>query len=285
MNGKKKQICLSVLLVTILLTGCSAKKEVAAIAEPGKLVNEKNKYLYVTDADISTELGDAQYIDLSVTEKGFTIENGGEYVLSGSYDETLTIDVHDEIVHLYFDNLNIETTIGPAIYIASGNKVIITLLENTTNTFFDAAYYKDEALNATISSECDLTINGSGTLYVCGYFKDAIHSKDVCKLLGGQIQLMAKRYGIKGNDGIVLQPDYLLIESEKNGCQTSNADKAGKGVIDIGAGDISIISGEYALSSAADVYIRGGKVYLNSVIGNVDAKGQQYIAEGTITYE
>ena len=280
-----KKICGCLLLALWLFaTGCGDIQPAASMDDE-MLFEDEIELLYVTDIDLNTECNDPVYVDLSKAEDGFTITSGGEYVLSGSYNQTITVDVHDEIVHLLFDNLNVETAIGPAIEIASGGKVVITLMENTVNSLFDAAYYKNEELNATISSACDLTINGSGTLYACGYFKDAIHTKDVFKIIGSNVQLKAKRFGIKGNDGIMLAPESLIIESEKNGCQTSNANKEQKGIIDIRDGNISIISGQYALSSVSDVYIRSGEVYLNSVIADIYAQGQQYIEEGVFVNE
>lgn len=283
---RKTQFCGGLFGVLLLLmTGCGEVQAVVAVEEPEMLYEEDIELLYTTDIDHSTEYTDPIYLNLSEAEDNLTLENGGEYVLSGEYDQTLKIDAHDEIVHLFFNNLNIETAIDPAIEIVSGGKVVITLLEGTENTLFDGAYYSDEDLNAAISSTCDLTINGPGTLYVCGYYKDAIHTKDIFKLIGSTVQLKAKRYGIKGNDGIMLAPGNLMIESEKNGCQTSNADKEQKGIIDIRDGDISIIAGQYALSSVSDVYIRSGKVYLNSVIADIYAEGQQYIEEGVFENE
>lgn len=285
MLGKKKKFFGCLFLTLLLLSaGCGDIQTVASIEED-MLFEDEIELLYITDIDLNTECVDPVYVDLEQAEDGFTITGGGEYVLSGSYDQTVTIDAHDEIVHLFLNNLNVETTVGPAIEITSGGKVVITLMEGTVNTLFDAAYYKNEELNATISSACDLTINGTGTLYACGYYKDAIHTKDVFKVIGSDIQLKAKRYGIKGNDGIMLAPESLMIESEKNGCQTSNANKEHKGIIDIRDGDISIIAGQYALSSAADVYIRSGEVYLNSVIADIYAEGQQYIGEGVFVDE
>ena len=130
-----------------------------------------------------------------------------------------------------------------------------------------------------------LTINGNGSLYACGYFDDAIYSKDTLKIVGGTLQLKSKRNGVRGNDGIVLQPTYIGIESERNGCQTTNANKEGKGIINIQGGEIQIVAGEYGLSAAADVYIQDGLVHLNAVYGDIYAEGQQYIAEGICVNE
>lgn len=268
-----------------LLTGCGKTMEVAAIVDGQMPDIEANELLYVTDIDLTTEFLEPEFIDLSQADEDVVIEKGGEYVLTGECHQTITVDAHDELVHLFLNNATVETAVGPALYIESAGKVVITLMEGTMNTLFDAAYYKNEELNATITANCDLTVNGLGTLYACGYYKDAIHSKDVVKVMGSTVQLKAKRYGIKGNDGIVLEPEFLTIESEKNGCQTSNASKEDKGIIDIRGGEISIISGQYALASVSDVYIREGNVYLNSVVGNIYTEGQQYLAEGVFAHE
>ena len=273
------------LVLLLFTTGCNKTVETVAMNEGQMMSVEENELLYITDIDLATEITEPEYIDLGQTDGELVIENGGEYVLAGECHQTITIDAHDELVHLFLNNVTVETAVGPALHIESAGKVVITLMEGTMNTLFDAAYYKNEDLNATITADCDLTINGSGTLYACGYYKDAIHTKDVFKVLGSTVQLKAKRYGIKGNDGMVLEPEFLMIESEKNGCQTSNANKEDKGIIDIRGGEISIISGQYALSSVADVYIREGTVYLNSVVGNIYTEGQQYIAEGVLADE
>lgn len=285
MIGKKKKIFGCLFLTLLILSSGCGKAQTAAAVEDEMIFEEDIELLYITDIDLNTECTNPVYVDLSKAEKNFAITSGGEYVLSGSWNQTLKVDAHDEIVHLFLNNLNIETTIGPAIEIASAGKVVVTLMEDTVNTLFDAAYYNNEDLNATISAACDLTINGPGTLYACGYYKDAIHTKDVFKVIGSTVQLKAKRYGIKGNDGIMLAPESLIIESEKNGCQTSNANKEHKGIIDIRDGKISIIAGQYGLSSAADVYIRSGEVYLNSVIADIYTEGQQYIGEGVVVDE
>jgi len=282
----KKSILIYIIVVSALtLVGCEEIKKTPTNVLETLPKEEDNEFLYITENDINIEMSNPVDISLSEYEEEILIEKGGEYLLAGSSYFPVRIDAHDEIVHLFLDNVNIETTSGPALEIISGGKVVITLIEDSVNTFFDSAYYSNEDLNATISSACDLTINGSGIMYVSGVYKDAIHSKDVLKILGGQVQVKAKRYGLKGNDGILLSADAVIVESEKNGCQTSNANKEGKGIIDIRDGDVSIVAGEYAISAASDVYIRGGYVNMNSVIADIYSEGQQYIAEGTVNNE
>ena len=274
-----------IVVFVLVLVGCGDIKKTPTNVLKTLPKEEDNEFLHITEMDVENKISDPVEMNLSEYEEEILIEKGGEYLLSGSSYWPVRIDAHDENVHLFLDNVNIETTTGPALEIISGGKVVITLIEDSINTFFDSAYYSNKDLNATISSECDLTINGSGTMYVSGVYKDAIHSKDVLKILDGQVQVKSKRYGLKGNDGILLSADAVIIESEKNGCQTSNADKEGKGIIDIRGGNVSIVAGEYALSAVADVYIRDGYVNMNSVIADIYAEGQQYIAEGIVNNE
>ena len=272
-------------MLLLALMGCGELEVVSesVLTEIPKVTD--NRFLYITEMDTKNEAVGPIQIDLSEYDEEVMIDKGGEYILTGSIYHPVKIDVHEEIVHLFLDGVNIQTTIGPTIEVTSAGKVIITLMQDSINTFYDAAYYSNEDLNAAISANCDLTINGSGVMYVCGIYKDAIHSKDVLKVLAGQVQVKAKRYGLRGNDGIVLDADAVIVESENNGCQTSKADNEGKGIIDIRGGKVSIVAGKYALSSAADVYIRDGEVNMNSVIADIYAEGQQYIAEGTISHE
>ena len=286
MKKYKRSIFVYMIVVFVLvLVGCGDIKKTPTNVLKTLPKEEDNEFLHITEMDVENKISDPVEMNLSEYEEEILIEKGGEYLLSGSSYWPVRIDAHDENVHLFLDNVNIETTTGPALEIISGGKVVITLIEDSINTFFDSAYYSNKDLNATISSECDLTINGSGTMYVSGVYKDAIHSKDVLKILDGQVQVKSKRYGLKGNDGILLSADAVIIESEKNGCQTSNADKEGKGIIDIRGGNVSIVAGEYALSAVADVYIRDGYVNMNSVIADIYAEGQQYIAEGIVNNE
>lgn len=286
MKHKIKKVLAGVLVLLLFLAvGCNQTVETAVVESEEEQSRDENELLYVTELDFTTIPTDPEYIDLSEIEGNLVIEDGGEYVLEGTTHQTIKIDVHDEIIHLFFNGLTIETVDGPAIEVVSASKVIITLMEESGNAIFDAAYYSNEEVTGAISSVCDLTINGSGSLYICGYYKDAIYTKDVLKILGGSIQMRAKRNGLKGNDGILLAPGTLVIESEKNGCLTTNADKKDKGVIDIQGGEISVVAGNYGLMAASDVYVREGQVYLNCVIGNIYTEGKQYIAEGTLNNE
>ena len=277
--NKKLVIGLGMMISLMIFAGCGEVVEETEAKVSGESYIEENRLLYITEMDMDTEMSEPIYINLDEIPDKLVIQSGGEYVLSGSTHKTIRVDAHDEIVHLFLENLTVETAEGPAIGVISAGKVIITLVEGSSNVLFDAAYYDDEHVVGAIAADCDLTINGAGSLYACGYSKDAIYSKDVIKILGGTIQLRSKRNGIRGNDGLVLQPLSLAIESEKNGCQTVNADKEDKGMIHVLGGVISIIAGEYGMSAASDLYVKDGTMQFNSIQGNLYTEGQLFLPE------
>lgn len=261
------------------------------INEQGKEQNDTNvnmpeEYAYrVSKIDEEVNYTNPVYLDLEQEEIGI-IEAGGDYVLSGKLDGTVQVDAKDENVHLILNGVEIKSTTGPAIQILSAGKVVITVAEGTENIISDSGDYREfEECNAAIWSACDLTINGNGTLHVYGYYKDAIHTKDVLKVVGGNIYLRAKRDGIRGNDGILLMPQYISMECEGVGLHTTNAEKAGKGIIDVAGGSIVITAGTYAIQAATDLYIRECDISCFSVMADFLAAGEYYIEEGCMQHE
>ena len=241
----------------------------------------------ITKLDVMTEYENPIMIDVAAdSEVGVRIEEAGDYVLSGVSEEAITIDAQEQIVHLILNGVDVRSVEGPAIHVVSAGKVIITLAENTENVIRDSGNYKNnEKCNAAIYSTCDLTINGEGSLFVYGYYKDAIHTKDLLKIIGGNVYLQAKRNGLRGNDGMVVMPNILTIESEGSGLQTTNANQEGKGMLSICGGDISITTGEYGMVSVADVHIADCSISCLSVMPEIKADGEEVVEEGCFLYE
>lgn len=156
---------------------------------------------------------------------------------------------------MFFDNVAVTSKTGPAIYCQGANKLIITLLPGTENRISDSGSYRADAeLEACIYSECDLTINGTGELVVNGYYKDAIQSKDIVKILDGVDTIKCKRTGIHGNDGIL-----------------------------ISGGEFSIIAGRYAFVAAkADLLVYNCTVFERNIVNTYDVGGTTSIQEGCV---
>lgn len=239
-----------------------------------------------TRADLTGEDAEAVFVDLSGQEGEYRIEDGGAYRLSGELKGMVSIDAEEQIVHLILDHVSIASGTGPAILVRSAGKVVITLKEGTENQLRDSGKYLAAAEeNACIYSMCDLTVNGAGSLEVNGYYKDGIHSRDVVKILGGQIAIHAKRDGIRGNDGFMMQDGQLEIQSEGAGLRTTKSGRTGKGAVEISGGYVSVIAGEYAVSSAAELWVRDCRAALKGILGDMQSAKGMYIQEECLENE
>lgn len=244
---------------------------------------EYNTVYTLTEADTDVNADNAAEVVFDGEQAVYLIDKPGDYLFTGKYDGQIQIDVQDEIVHLILDNVEIESPDGPAIYVKSAAKVVITVLKESTSTLTDSAYYTNfPEAKACIYSESDLTVNGGGSLNVYGYYKDAIRTKDTLKILDVNLAVQAKDTGLRGNDGVVIQTEALDIQCEGNGIYTEKADKKNKGFVDITGGTINIIAGEYGIDAAENIYIRDCKADIFGVIQNITCLGTQHIEEGCL---
>ncbi|MCI8995478.1 MAG: carbohydrate-binding domain-containing protein [Lachnospiraceae bacterium] len=276
------------LLCVCLLAGCTnhegsleeqgAQTEEAVSSE--KLGEEYETVFAVTRADERTENEKEILVDLSDMPNPYKIQDGGTYRLTGSLYGRICIEAEEQIVHLILDNASVYSGSGPAIQVNSAGKVVLTLAEDTVNTLQDSGTYQvmgEE--NACIYSMCDFTVNGSGALNIHGYYKDGIHSRDVVKILGGELYIQAKRDGIRGNDGILIGGGALEIESEGTGLHTTKSGKAGRGNIEILDGNVTMISGEYAVHAQGDLCVRECLMLAKGIFADLEAEGALYIQE------
>lgn len=248
--------------------------------------NTKNKFpvLAFEEDDMDTEDSLAVKVNLSENKDTFTIAEGGAYQLSGELEGCIEINAAEQVVHLYFDNVNITSKIGPALFIKEAEKVIITLREGTNNIISDGGDYRGyEEYPACLFSDCDLTINGLGDLTVNGYYKDAILSKDVLKILDGRYIVKCKRNAFKGNDGIHIAGGEMFISTEKNGFMTEKKGSDGRGNLMISGGEINIIAGEYSfVTTKGSLYIYNCTINQKSIVGIYNIAKRKLIQEGCV---
>lgn len=266
------------LLFAAMLCGC-----VAAPQKPAENpAAEYTPQIKITTADTTVAGQDAVLVNLKEETSVCSITGAGCYLLSGTLSGKIEIDAQDQIVHLILGGVDVRSVSGPALQVNSAGKVIVTLQEGTVNTLRDSApYWQGSQADACIYSECDLTINGTGSLNVSGYYEDGIHTKDVLKILGGKVFVEAKQDGIQGNDGIVVTCPTLTVQSERNGLYTTKTGKPAKGNIEIYSGDHSIIAGGYAISCVADLYLDQCSLYATGILDTYKVDGKAFIAEAS----
>ena len=262
----------------------AAAKERPNIPSTEEELRKDFSYLSVTQWERGTEMTAPVEVDLSQAGDGYEITAGGEFRLTGELRGTLVIDAEDQNVHLFLDNVTVTSKSGPAIYCRSANKLVITLMPGTENWISDLGSYRaDGEAEACIYSECGLTFNGTGGLIVNGYYKDAIRSRDVVKILDGVYTVKCKRTGVHGNDGILVTGGKFMISSEKYGLKTSNLGAEGRGNMIISGGEFSIIAGRYAFVTAkADLLICDCVVSESSVVDTYDVGGTARVQEGCV---
>jgi hypothetical protein len=243
-------------------------------------------YLALTELDKKTEPEAAVEIMLDDYEDEVVLDKAGEYILSGSLYGHIVVEAKEQNVHLFLNNVLITSKGGPAIMVPDGSadKLIITVMEGTDNAISDNGDFRAyDEYEAAIEASCDITLNGTGSLSVNGYYKDAIRSHDIIKILDGAYAIKCKRNGIMGNDGVHVNGGTMTISSEKNGLKTSKKGEDGRGNIVISGGEISIIAGRYAFATTkADIYIYNCMVNNKSIVSTYDCGGVMRIEEGCV---
>ena len=201
-----------------------------------------------------------------------TITKAGTFSLSGSLsDGQIVVDIKDEeVVRLLFNGVDISNATSSAVVVNNAEKVVIILVEGSSNQVSDAATYvypgaETDEPNAAIFSKTDLTIMGDGSLTVNGNYNDGIACKDGLIIAGGNIMVNAVDDGIRGKDYVVVEDGNITIQSGGDGLKSDNADDASRGFIDILAGTLNItFAGGDAITAQTDVSIADGVFVLQT---------------------
>ena len=240
--------------------------------------------LQVTDLDQAVDASDARDLTLDNTSEVVEITEAGNYNLSGKLNGTIHINVKEGAVHIFLNGLEIVSKSGPAIYCESAGKLVITLPEGTENVISDSSDYRSfPNIEACIWSEADLTINGKGSLTVNGFFKDAIRSKDILKIMDGEYRIKSKRTALRGNDGLLIKSGKYTISTEKYGFMTTKNGTDGRGALVISGGEYNIIAGRYAfVTTKANLYIYNCTINNRSIIAPYDVGGTASVEWGVL---
>ena len=260
MKKNKKKMCtwLITMELGLAIVGCSSNKttnttqttvqQVDTTAVDTSSSTTKGAY---SDEDLNTSYSDSDTkIELSngsadITGDGATFENGnikitkaGTYVLSGKFDGQIITEVGDEdVVHLVFNGVNITNTKSAAINAATGKKVVITLVDGTTNTLSDGTSYEyadgEDEPDATLFVKNNLTINGTGSLNIDSNYATAIKAKDNLIILDSKINIDSVGKAIKGKDSVTVENANITINAEDDGITTDGAMVINSGNINI----------------------------------------------------
>ena len=282
---KKLLICaMTIILAAGAMYGCSKdnnKKDNITEGEKGNQTQQDNVSENVNKNKFDIEVTYSDKEQLSITknelnkytnvieldDKSVTITESGEYVLSGTInDGQIIVDIpesDDKVVTLILNGVDITCNNSAAFYVKNAKKVVLSLVEDTVNSFADNESYtyadvEKEEPNACIFSKDDLVISGNGSLCVTGNFNNGIYSKDDLTITGGKIIVEAVNNGIKGKDSIAVLDTDITINAGGDGLCTSNYEDEGKGFISIEDGTFNITSGEDGMQAETCMEIKNG---------------------------
>lgn len=211
----------------------------------------------------------------------------GSYVISGSCANgqiIVELDKADK-AQLVLSGLTLTCLDSAPIYVASADKVSLTLVEGTVNTFSDGKAYTakmEKKPTACIYSRDDLTINGKGELVVNANVNNGIGTSNDLKIVSGTVTVHAANNGLKGNDSVAIMGGVINVISEDDGIKTENEDEPGKGYIYIEDGKITITCTDDALQATQDITVAGGHLTVSAGGKTVNCDGSQDILSGSI---
>lgn len=205
---------------------------------------------------------------LTVNGNTVTINEGGQYIISGSLnDGQIIVDAPDnDEVHLILDNADISNSSMPVIYAKQAGKMLITLARGSKNKLNVNGKFADSdagKTNAVIFSQTDLTLNGTGELNIESKYGSGIVSKKDLRVTGGSFTVSASKHALKGCDNVSIADGKFTLTSGKDGIHSENEENAESGNIYIKNGEFTINTASEALDAINDITIDGG--YINIV--------------------
>jgi len=208
---------------------------------------------------------------VSVSGSTVTINSSGNFSISGSLSNgQIIVNTEDEeIVRLILDGVDINSSSSAPIYVKSAEKVLVYLVENTSNKLSDGSSYnyddaEEEEPNSTLFSKSDLTLAGDGSLTIDANFNDAINTKDGLIIAGGSYSITSVDDGIRGKDYTIVKSGTFQITAQGDGIKSDNDNDETKGYINIANGNFEITAVGDGISAETDLLISYAEMTLKT---------------------
>lgn len=211
-----------------------------------------------SDEDIDWDSYTSSNIEL---EKSIVIDKEGVYHLTGSIsDGMITVNTKGNI-KLILDNVNISNSNGPAIYVISAKKIVISTSDGSINTLSDGSNYSnlDDDVEGVIYSKDDLILEGDGTLVINSNKGDGIVGKDNIKIKNGTYNIKATDDGIRGKDSVYIVDGIFNITAAGDGIKSTNEKDSSLGFVKIMKGTFKIEAGMDGIQAESKLLIEDGE--------------------------
>ena len=244
---------------------------------------------YVVDTTIQLNGASATVDGSGVTVNGsnILIDSAGVYSLSGSLtDGQIVVDTDDEEqVTLILNGVDLRSSTSAPLYIKNAEVAEIVLADGTSNYVSDAVSYvyenaEDDEPNATVFSDDDLLISGTGSLTVDANFNDGITSKDTLTISGATIVVNSVDDGIRGKDSLTISDVNITLNTQGDGLKADNEDDETVGWMTIESGTFNINAGGDAIQAVNTLTIYEGYFNIVTAGGSSTAISSDLSAKG-----
>lgn len=291
--GKAAKAATAVLLAGMLMvaaTGCGSTTA-SSDTETDVTSTEYNEQLMggyqvsdlFTDRDLEGSYDESEAVNVTLSDSGssasgsgveidgstVTITAAGTYVLSGSLsDGQVVVKAGDsDKVQIVLDGVTVGNSAACAIYAQSADKVFVTAADGTANTLKTtgeaATSDTDKNLDGVIFAECDMTINGTGTITVESAKASGLVGKDDLKLAGVTLNVTAAENGLEANDSVRVASGTYTIAATEDGVHSDNDDEAQNGYFYMFDGTVTISAGDDAVHASSYLTVNGGTLTVN----------------------
>ena len=294
------KICVGILIFAVVLTVLFMNGErfgvQVAVDEDAETYSD-SIYFTTNDLDGEWDTSDATTITLNGTDcevdgqgvysydGNVVIATTGKYVISGTLDDgSIVVDAYDASkVWILLDGVSVNCNDDAAFRVDQADKVFLTLADGTENTFTSGEEYSDEALedgtDGAIFAHDDLTVNGSGSLYVVANYRHGIEANDDLVITGGTIAIDAPEDAININNNFRMRDAYVSLACEDDGLVVK---KEADGYLYMESGTLNIESGNDGIHTAGDITIEGGDLTIAAGDDGIHSDTAVAVSDGSI---
>lgn len=294
------KICIAILIFAVALTAVFVNADkfgVQVVVDEDAETYSDSIYFTANDLDGNWDTSDATQItlngdDCEIAGDGVYSYDGnvviattGKYVVSGTLDDgSIIVDAYDASkVWIMLNGVSVNRSDDAAFRVDQADKVFLTMAEGTENTFTSGEEYSDEALDdgtdGAIFAHDDLTINGSGSLYVVANYRHGIEANDDLVITGGTIAVDAPEDAININNNFRMRDAYVTLACDDDGLVVKKEDD---GYLYMESGTLDITSGDDGIHTAGDVTIDGGDLTIVAGDDGIHSDTAVAVSDGTI---
>lgn len=254
-------------------------EEAEVLLESDMFTDRDKEIGYDETSCVSIQLSDDGIVsegeNVSVEENTVTIQGEGTYLLTGSLSNGQIIINGEKTdnIHLILDGVSVACADSAALYIKQADKVVCTLVENTTNIFSnEEGFSKEEEDNvdAAVFSKDDLTWNGTGTLTIQSQ-GNGITSKNDLVFTGGEYEITSEGHGLEGKESVRIAEGDFSITSGKDGIHAEDKDDTSQGFLYIADGTFVIHAQGDGMDAATVLQMDGGEATIVAGGGSSEA--------------